>query len=102
LIELPDGSGFFVGSLPLPKDHWLYQKDAEGFTPPPPMPMLVGTDDPRREALAEMIRQAARYAVKASTANGEASDFDPDALVQNMIIGLIGYWTPDGLGGTSP
>ena len=28
---------------------------------------------------------------------GKEDDFDPDALVQNMITGLLGYHTPSGL-----
>lgn len=31
-VRLPDGSGFFVASFPLPKTHWLY---AEGRSEPP-------------------------------------------------------------------
>ena len=44
-----------------------------------------------------MIREAARYAVKGATMNGEAMDFDPDAMVQNFIVGMLGYHTPDAL-----
>lgn len=95
---LPDGSAFATMSFPLPADHWLYTTDAEGFTPPPLMPlrMLAG---PRKKDMIEKVRAAARYAVKASTRNGRDEDFDPDALVQNMIVGLLGYHTEDGLSG---
>lgn len=31
MIKLPDGSGFFIGSLPLPTDHWIYAPRAEGW-----------------------------------------------------------------------
>ena len=90
-VRLPDGSGAFVMSWPLPKDHWLYaDHDNE-----PPMPMRVGVG-PERDALAAQVRAAARYAVRGATMNGKAMDFDPDALVQNMVVGLLGYWTPDG------
>ena len=34
---LPDGSGFAVASMPLPKDHWL---TADGFDEPP-APMRI-------------------------------------------------------------
>jgi hypothetical protein len=29
---------------------------------------------------------------------GKETDFDPDALVQCMIVGMLGYHTPDGIG----
>lgn len=90
--DLPDGSGFATASFPLRKDHWLY---ADGHEPPP-MPMRMGTDDPRRHQFNEMVRAAAQYAVRAATMNGKESDFDPDALVQCMVVGLLGYHTSDG------
>lgn len=90
---LPDGSGFAVMSMPLPKDHWLYK---EG-TNDPPMPFRLGTDNPLHKKIKEMIWEAGRYAVRAATDNGKEMDFDPDALVQNLVVGLIGYHTSDGL-----
>jgi hypothetical protein len=90
-VRLPDGSGAFVASWPLPKTHWLY---AEGQDEPP-MPMRTGLGA-ERSALADQIRAAARYAVRGATMNGRETDFDPDALVQNMVVGLLGYWTEDG------
>jgi hypothetical protein len=94
-IRLPDGSGAFVASWPLPKTHWLY---AEGPNEPP-MPMRVGLGAKRNE-LADQIKAAARHAIRASTMNGKETDFDPDAMVQNMVIGLLGYWTEDGRSGS--
>lgn len=91
---LPDGSGFAVMSMPLPKTHWLYADD--GTYEAPPMPMRMGTDDPGRAIRADLIRAAARYAIRASTMKGKEIDFDPDAMVQNFVVGLLGYWTPDG------
>ncbi len=88
---LPDGSGCFVASLPLPKDHWLYAPERSE----PPMPMRVGLG-PKRTELVKQVREAARYAVRAATLNGKETDFDPDALVQNMVVGLLGYFTEDG------
>lgn len=88
---LPDGSGFACASFPLPEDHWIYQDTGE-----PPAGMLTGTDDPRRVELNEIVREAAEYAVRGATMNGKEMDFDPDALVQNMVVGLLGYHTPDG------
>jgi len=91
-VRLPDGSAAFVASWALPKDHWIY---AEGSNESPmPMRMCLGSE---RHELAAQIRVAARYAIRASTMNGKEVDFDPDAMVQNMVVGLLGYWTVDGL-----
>jgi hypothetical protein len=89
--SLPDGSGFATASFPLPKDHWL---TASGWNEPP-MPMRIGISSERNK-LAEQIREAGKYAIRASTMNGAEIDFDPDAMLQNMIVGLLGYWTEDG------
>lgn len=91
---LPDGSGFATASFPLRKDHWLFADDGE--YEPAPMPMRMGIHDPRRKWHEQAIRAAARYAVRASTMKGRDEDFDPDALVQNMVTGMLGYFTPDG------
>lgn len=88
---LSDGSGFMTASFPLPKTHWIYQETGE-----PPMPFRMGTANSNRQEWVEKIRDATKYAVKASTMNGEDMDFDPDAMVQNMIVGMLGYWTRDG------
>lgn len=91
IASLQDGSGFAVGTFSLPSGHWL---TAEGENVPPmPLRMAAG---PARNIMADMIRSAAKYAVRASTMNGSEEDFDPDAMVQNMVVGLIGYWTNDG------
>lgn len=90
MTKLPDGSSFFTASMPLPEDHWLYEPGSGE----PPMPMKIGIGDKRTE-LVEQVREAAKYAVRASTMNGK-SDWDPDALVQNMIVGLLGYFTQTG------
>ena len=97
VTRLPDGSAFGTMSLPLPKDHWLYQ-DGHWAYHTPPMTLRMGTDHHQHSAMCETIREAAIYAVRAATMNGKEMDFDPDALVQNMIVGLLGYHTPDGLG----
>lgn len=97
MAVLPDGHGVATASFPLPNDHWLYADD--GSFDAPPMPMRMGTDDPRRQQFNEWVRAAARHAVRAATMNGKDADFDPDALVQNMVVGLLGYHTPDGLCG---
>ena len=90
--RLPDGSAFSTAVGPLPADHWL---TAAGNNVPP-MPFRRGTLDPGRETMAAEIRACAQYAIRASTRNGREMDFDPDALVQNMIVGMLGYWTLDG------
>lgn len=94
---LPDGSAFFTASFPLPQDHWLYERDEQGFYPPPPMSFRM-TPGPDRDAMADKIREAVKYAVRASTMGGQDNDFDPDALMQNMVVGMLGYFTDDGLG----
>lgn len=89
---LPDGSGFMTVSFPLPKDHWLYEP---GYNVPP-MPLRMG-NGPARDEMKKAIWEAGKYAVRASTINGKEEDFDPDAMVQNFVVGLIGYFTMDGL-----
>lgn len=31
--------------------------------------------------------------------NGSEMDFDPDALLDNLVVGFLGYWTRDGFTG---
>jgi hypothetical protein len=95
LIDDGEGGahGVATASFPLPKDHWLFK---DGFAVPP-MPFRMGTSDPRRQEFNEMVRAAARYAVRAATMNGKSEDFDPDAMEMNFVIGMLGYHTPDGL-----
>jgi hypothetical protein len=83
---LPDGSAFMTGSFPLPQDHWLYQENTD---PPISLGQASGAD---RLELADKIRAAGRYAIRGATMSGKITDFDPDALLQNLIVGLIGYW----------
>ena len=96
ITVLPDGHAFGVIDFPLSKDHWLFAEPESGYEIPP-MPMRIGTDDPRRSEMKEMLQQAGRYAVRAATSNGKIDDFDPDAIIQNLIVGMLGYNTPDGL-----
>lgn len=93
VVELPDGSGFATMNMPLPSDHWLTQPGDNV----PPIPFRMGTDDPKRKKWTEGIRAAGRYAVRSATQNGEVKDFDPDALVQSLIVGILGYYTSNGL-----
>lgn len=83
--ELRDEEGNVVhacatASLPLPEDHWIYEEAGE----PPRFDWL---DNPLWRA---KLREAAKYAVRASTNSGKDTDFDPDAMVQNFIIGMCG------------
>jgi hypothetical protein len=98
IYKLPDGSAFACLTLPLPEAHWIYQKDKEGFSPPPPMPLRMAIG-PERDAFAEQVRGAAKWAIQGATMQGAEMDFDPDAMVQNFIVGLLGYWSKDGLSG---
>lgn len=84
----PDGSAFSVASLSLPKGHWLYAPRGEWDNERDeyaecPRPILT-------HELREQIVAAARYAIRCVTVRGQASDFDPDALVQNMVYALCG------------
>jgi hypothetical protein len=74
-VMLPDGSGIMVGSYPLPKDHWLFS-EIEDILP-------IQSED-----TLEKQRAAARYAIRATTDNGNVLDFDPDAMVINFLAGM--------------
>ena len=84
---LPDGRGFGILSLPLPKDHWLYaeREYEEGAIEPKDLPAPILT-----HALHQQVIAAIRYAVRASTNCGKEEDFDPDAMVQNAVYALCG------------
>lgn len=91
VFKLPDGSAVSVVSMPLPKDHWIY---AEGpNVPPMPFKMGVGAE---RSLLQSKVREAAKYAIRCVTSNGTKEDSDPDALIQQLIVGIFGYHTTDG------
>lgn len=64
--ELNDSTGT-AASLPLPPDHWVYERSREDAD------MLDATDE---ELLRETIRR--------STMSGQESSFDPDAVWQNF------------------
>lgn len=89
---LPDGSAYAVMTSPLPPGHWL---TAAGDSVPP-MVMRMGTSDPRRADMKTKVSAAARYAIRATTANGTVMDFSPDAMVLNFVVAMLGYYTPDG------
>lgn len=90
-IQLPDGSGFMIGSLPLPTDHWLYAPNTYS------QPDQIEPDDLPAPILTHALRDAVvaamRYAVRGATMRGTSLDFDPDALVQNAVYALCGPYS---------
>ena len=85
---LPDGSAFSVMSFQLPKDHWLYAPRGEWDAERDefaecPLPIL--THAQRNDVIA-----AARYAIRGATMCGKEADFDPDAMVLNLVYALCG------------
>jgi hypothetical protein len=50
-----------------------------------------------RTEFAAKIREVGKYATRCATMNGKEMDFDPDALLNNLVVGLLGYWTESGL-----
>ena len=92
---LPDKHCFATASFDLPKDHWIYNKEHG----PPPMALRMGNGRDR-QLMAELIRQAGKYAYLATGISGD-EDHDPDAFLKNLVIALLGYWTEDGTSGES-
>ena len=113
-----------IGSFPLPKDHWIYGVDrteAYGTFNTPPMVFKMGAaelmfisisercpipaatayvmpaESLTKQQMEERIRLAGKYAVRCATMNGKEMDFDPDALLQNLVTGFLGYNTENGL-----
>lgn len=87
---LPEGSGAAVLSRPLPKDHWL---TAEGENTPPALWLEmggIGPDPQTRKSIERDIREVGKYALRSATSNGKEQDLDPDALLQNLVIGFLG------------
>jgi hypothetical protein len=62
----------------------------------PPAPLLMGTDDMRRDRLSVALTAAAVYALRTVTGNGENMDFDPDDLIAYLQVGMFGYFTETG------
>lgn len=83
-----------IVKMDLPADHWVYEP--AGWQPP--APWLTGTADPLRTQMERQIRAAAQWAIRGATMAGTDKDFDPDAMVQNFVIGMLGFFTPDGRG----
>ena len=112
---------FGTMSMPLPKTHWIYDKGPDNFNVPPMvfrMPanesvlmlrklggaltrhpaseVVPGHSWLTKQELSQAIREAGKYAVRCATMNGAEEDFDPDALLQNLVVGFLGYFTEDG------
>lgn len=96
-VKLPDGSGFMIGSFPLPKNHWIYDKvkqseiysrDIKGDLPPV-LKGIVPVGSEAENKLREEVKQALQSAVRGATMCGEEMDFDPDALIQNAMSNLF-------------
>ena len=96
--------------MPLPKDHWSLVDDGE--YDPPPMLLKMGASEAiqyqigrqaacslNKREFAELIRGCGKYAYRAATMKGKEPDLDPDALLQNLVVAFLGYWTEDGLSG---
>ena len=62
MVQMPDDSGCFTASYPLPVDHWLYCEVENDGT----------------------IESQLKLAIKEATDNGTIFDFDPDALMQSF------------------
>lgn len=108
---LPDGSGFAMMSMPLPKDHWSLSPDTINV---PPMPLRLGVRDAAYVTIVRvdgtvtklsltridfhaLVRDVGRYAFRCASMNGKETDIDPDALIQNLQVGMTGYNTETGL-----
>lgn len=106
VVITPDGTGFATMSFPLPKDHWIYKDDSFNV---PPMALRMYSNEVininlsnrnislSKEAFSKVITEAGKYAVRCATMNGKEMDFDPDALLQNLVTAFVGYHTETGL-----
>lgn len=81
----------------LPDDHWIRARVDSRFDAPP-MPFRMGLKDLRSTIVRDKAREAIQQAIRASTACGTSKSIDPDALVQNCLVALFGYFTDTGLG----
>jgi len=88
---LPDESGMMIGELDLPEDHWLFDEPGS-----PPMGSKLGTDSAVYHERTSKLIAAGKYAIRASILDTSEVGFDPDAFIQNLVVGLHGYATPSG------
>jgi len=86
VANFPDGHTAMVVSFPLRKTHWIFQDSGE---PPKPLDM-ASTEE--RMFLESKFKDVVKYAVKCSTMSGKYMDFDPDAMIQNFMVGMFGYY----------
>jgi hypothetical protein len=70
--------------------HWLTQPGDNVL----PAPVLKPTSDKKRAELATAIREAGQYALRTVSENGRVATFDPDALLQNLVLALMGQTAP--------
>ncbi len=88
-------------SIPLRKSHWIYGELED--EPEPLVPagnkVYIGVQNSGRSSmvaeitrreLAAKIRECGRWAIKGATASGTIMDFDPDALLQNLVAAMLG------------
>ena len=70
-------------------DHWVM--DAGPNERPLPLPTIAALLPDRISVVTrDSVRAAARFAIRAATANGTLLDFDPDALVIDLTNALCG------------
>lgn len=82
LVDLiPEGDKLTLNSY-----HWLYLPGEDI----PPIPFKMAYTHPWRKHVIAGIKKSAKYALRAATDNGRINDFDPDAVVQLMVKGMIG------------
>lgn len=79
----------------LPGNHWLFDRDEDGEIGPPPMGHKLGTENPAYHRWVGRVEEAGRWAFKA-TVKSSTDPVDPDALIANLVIGLLGFPTPTG------
>jgi hypothetical protein len=70
----------------LADDHWLTQPGDNV----PPAPVLKAASDKKRAELVTAIREAGMFALRTVSENGRVAAFDPDALLQNLALALMG------------
>jgi hypothetical protein len=83
LNRLPDGSGFFVSAMTLPKDHWIYQYEER------PDRTLKFTDLNLEKEVRNRVTEALKYSIRVCTNHGSVMDIDPDAVIQTTLATLI-------------
>lgn len=66
--------------------HWLTQPGDDVA----PAPVLKASTDKKRAELVTAIREAGMYALRTVSENGRTAAFDPDALLQNLVVALMG------------